>query len=429
MFFTRFRSLILLIGLAGLLFYGACVRKHQASNSSGPVIVEQDPANPWIKTKQRLTLLSANDGRVHLRLNADMKFDTEKITQDSITVVHLGPDHPPIVKTVYGTVPNSIVGSPYIAMTGDGHYGFVPSTGQGYPRSREEARRPNLEVPHLLSVIDLSSPDLTVIQKLEVPLSANMLDIHPDGKHLIVPCINGFRVYEMQAGKLILVRESMGEITPSAFDISPMGDRIIATGSSRPGSALGVHLFSYKEGVIEHLREVKMRPGLPPFDDPFSPRFSPDGKRVLVPNGDGEGTKGRLDDVLSIDLTGDPPMVTEAIPHLADGIEGLAFHPKGHMAVIACLEEIPPSAHNTYSHLAVIDLTSKPARLLYEIDVEAVPEGVEFTPDGSQFFVQLTAANRIAVFDVDRFLLKRSPFVIRVGHAPASMALGQRFMR
>jgi len=61
------------------------------------------------------------------------------------------------------------------------------------------------------------------------------------------------------------------------------------------------------------------------------------------------------------------------------------------------------------------------------ITVEAVPEGIEFTPDGSQLFVQLTSAHHIAVFDVDGFALKRSPFVIRTGHGPASMALGRRF--
>ena len=47
--------------------------------------------------------------------------------------------------------------------------------------------------------------------------------------------------------------------------------------------------------------------------------------------------------------------------------------------------------------------------------------------NGTQLFVGLTYAHRIAVFDVDGFLLKRSPFVLRVGHGPCSMALGPRF--
>src|SRR5258708_9713455 len=94
-------------------------------------LASQDPATPWIKTRQRLTILSANDGQSHLRLNADMKLDRENVTPDSITVIHLGPDHPPIVKTVYGTVPNTISGSPYMAITRDGHYAVVTSNGDG----------------------------------------------------------------------------------------------------------------------------------------------------------------------------------------------------------------------------------------------------------------------------------------------------------
>ena len=58
-----------------------------------------------------------------------------------------------------------------------------------------------------------------------------------------------------------------------------------------------------------------------------------------------------------------------------------------------------------------------------------LPEGIEFTPDGTQLFAQLTYAHRIAVFDVDGFMLKRSPFVIRVGHGPSSMAIGPRFSK
>ena len=49
------------------------------------VLAAHDPATPWIKTRQRLTILSANDGQSHLRLNADMKLDRDYVTKDSIT--------------------------------------------------------------------------------------------------------------------------------------------------------------------------------------------------------------------------------------------------------------------------------------------------------------------------------------------------------
>lgn len=80
-------------------------------------------------------------------------------------------------------------------------------------------------------------------------------------------------------------------------------------------------------------------------------------------------------------------------------------------------------------HLAVVDLTSKPTRLLYYLPVESLPEGIEFTPDGTHLFVQLTYAHRIAAFDVDGLMLKRSPFVLRVGHGPSSMAIGPRSVK
>ena len=94
-----------------------------------------------------------------------------KSRADSITVIHLGPDHPPIVKTVYGTVPNTISGPPYMAMTGDGRYGFVTS--------RKIKQDP--EAPDIISVIDLASADLKVVQTVKLP-DPRMAVMHPDGK-------------------------------------------------------------------------------------------------------------------------------------------------------------------------------------------------------------------------------------------------------
>jgi len=94
------------------------------------------------------------------------------------------------------------------------------------------------------------------------------------------------------------------------------------------------------------------------------------------------------------------------------------------MAVVTCLgRDVGGTAGAAYSKLAVIDLKAKPMRLLSQIQVEAFPEGIEFTPDGRKLFVGCTFANHIAVFDVDGFHLKRCPFVLQTGHGHASMAL------
>lgn len=371
----------------------------------------QDP--PYLTSREPITILSANDGQSHLRLTPGMQRDLENQTRDSITVIHLGPDHPPIVKTVYGTVPNTIGGAPYMAMSGDGRYGFVTSRGGG-----TSPGEPN----NLLSVIDLASPELDVIQKVEVPRPAMAL-MHPDGRRLIIPAADGFHVYEMNDGRCELVRHSPTDFALGSIDINLAGDRIVAAGRG------GLHAFTYREGAIEYEAEIGVAEGIPPFRGSSSHRFTPDGRRVVVRIGGGQGTKGVLDDLLVIDMTLDPPMATGVVPQVGDGVESLAVHPSGRFAVLGMLEETRIRAHLTYSHLTVVDLEHVPPRLLYQMTIEAIPEGIEFSPDGSRLYVGLTAANHIAVFDVEGMLLTKHPLVIRTGHAPASMAVGPRFIR
>lgn len=370
----------------------------------------QDQADLFLKSKRPLTILSANDGRTHLRSDpGDMT-----VTQDSITVIRLAPDHPPRVQTVYGTVPNTISGAPYMAMTGDGRWGVVTSR-----KIKEEP-----DVPEIISVIDLASPDLRVVQTVPL-LNPRMAVMHPDGKRLLVPYDTGIRVFEMRDGKLELVRDNPTDFRLHGIDVSPRGDRVAGNGT-KEGGKLAIHVLSYDAGEIRYQAEVQIKPGLPDWEGPFACRFTHDGRRIIIPNGRHIGSKGTLAPVFLADATLEPPAVTEVIPQVADGIEGVAVHPSGKFAVLSCLEDSPRLVHQAYSHLAVIDLAAQPARLLYHLDVESLPEGMEFSPDGSQLFVGLTYAHRIAVYDVDGLRLKRSPFVMRVGHGPCAMAIGPR---
>jgi hypothetical protein len=166
--------------------------------------------------------------------------------------------------------------------------------------------------------------------------------------------------------------------------ITPKGDRIAGQGAKR-GEKPAIHVFSYRDGVVTYESEVKIQSGLGDWDGPFAFRFTPDGDRLVIPNGSGTPSKGKLDSVLIADMARSPPTVTEVISQVADGIESVAVHPSGRFAVLSCLDDSPRAAvHQANSHLAVVDLTSKPARLLYHLPVESLPEGIEFTPDGGQ---------------------------------------------
>jgi DNA-binding beta-propeller fold protein YncE len=326
-----------------------------------------------------------------------------------------------------------------MALSANGRYGFVVNHAWSAPPFSDywpELATLPPEQAEGLTVVDLSSPELTVVGRIALPPHPLMVLPHPDGEQVIVLSGTKFFVITMKNSKPEIVSTSDSPVVGISMAVSPLGDRIVVTGfpgdrfpTDWPPPEITAHLFSLSSGKIAYLQAIGIEAGLSSkFSGAFSPRFSPDGKRVLILNGSGLGGKGNLDDVLSVDMTAEPPQVTEVIPQVGDGLESLAFHPSGKFAVISCLEEFTPgNALTSYSHLAVIDLTTKPARLLYHLPVEAIPEGIEFTPDGSKLFVGLTDAHRIAVFDVEGFLLKRSPFVLRVGHGPAVMALGPRY--
>ena len=81
---------------------------------------------PYITTQTPITLFSTQDGETEINSFSDVEpYDYKLLSEDSFTVIHLGPDHPPIVKTVYGTIPATILGTPSMAMSSDGRYGLV----------------------------------------------------------------------------------------------------------------------------------------------------------------------------------------------------------------------------------------------------------------------------------------------------------------
>ena len=189
----------------------------------------------------------------------------------------------------------------------------------------------------MLSVIELSS--CKVVAQIEVP-SLAFIDVPRFGKdQIIVSSGREFRVYTIAGNKLQLAFRAKSPIFVVGFDINAKRDRIVALGHRGAFGAgkLQIHLFSIQKQDIRYLHQIRMRDELGRIDAPAAPRFSPDGRRVVVLNGGGMSDKGRLDDVLSIDMTMATPEVTEVVPGVADGLESLAFHPDGKMVVVACL--------------------------------------------------------------------------------------------
>ena len=366
----------------------------------------------YITTKQPIILFSINDGEVPSILP---HLSPEDNVQDSITVIRLSKDKPPVTRTAYGTTSSTILGSPRTAIVG--RYGIVTNHDD----------RSGLKVPpeaigqNQIVAIDLESDDLRVVSRVELARQPWLALAHPDGKRVIVALSDHWSVYKVKDdGALVEVSQSASPGIVYSFDISNDGRTIIATmakGLAPLSSKAGIFHFVINEDsridLVGEITSDKFK-----IDGPFSPRISPDGKRALVLNSEG-GSDGVLDDVLVLDLTGDVK-ISQSIKQVADGLESLAIHPSGEFAVVTCLDM---HGRTVTSHLAIVDLRGDEVKLLYHIPVELVPEGIEFTPDGTKLFVGSTRANHVVVYDVRGMNLYRSPYVLPTGYGHSALAL------
>ena len=129
---------------------------------------------PFITTQSPITLFSTQDGETEaiLSFSDGRPYDYKLLTQDALTIIHLGPGHPPVVKTIYGT--------PTMAVSTDGRYSLVANHGfrfvgnlldkLTYPADQPLRNRdltPELlkqqelspQLADIISVVDLHDPD------------------------------------------------------------------------------------------------------------------------------------------------------------------------------------------------------------------------------------------------------------------------------
>ena len=405
----------------------------------------QSDDKPYITTQTPITLLSANDGDVDFlwRKTREGLRDREVKTRDSITVIHLGPDHPPISKTVYGTVPSTIIGTPTMAMSSDGRYGIVANHGfrgrtdfasliypEGVPLTNADIRpgdlgKQKLAAPlsNMLSLIDLASPDLKVVDRELLDDGPIHVLPHPDGKHFVVGAVKSFYVYRIHNGQLIQISHSPQEHGLPCFWINPKGDRILATQGWLDGEATRIHWYAVVNNQVRHLSEVKVKAGVDTelVATSYILRISLDGKLALVCQD--AGLFPPLCDIPIVDLTLEKPAITSVIKHVGPGVESFAFHPNGKMAVATCLAQHKNS-------IAVLNIASKPARLLYHLDAGGIGQGIEFTPEGDKLFVGSAAASRIEVYDVvGEYELRKNQKFLKTGRSHCNLTIGPRWLR
>ena len=175
-------------------------------------------APPYVTSSSLLRIVSANDGDANRGRGRELP--------DSITVIDLSPDAPPLTRTVSGTVPNSFAGAPSSAILSGGRYAVIPS----HPWGMEDDKG---RLPSQVSVVDLDALDLPVVATLPLPDHAWQVMAHPDGERAIAISDHRFHLIQVESGRPAIVSQS--EPFPlylTSFAISPDRRSIIATAAA-----------------------------------------------------------------------------------------------------------------------------------------------------------------------------------------------------
>jgi DNA-binding beta-propeller fold protein YncE len=273
-------------------------------------------------------------------------------------------------------------------------------------------------------VIDLKASPPSVVGTVTTGKRPSGMAIAPNGKlALVCNRADGTVSVLSIAGKEVKVTDTVtigvAADQVAAVAISPDGKRALV---SKP-AANKVAVLAINGDKVTYDKH-----DLPTGIFPYNVVISPDGKLALTADNGNHGTSdGNLDTVSVIDLEADPPRVIEHIT-VADSPEGLAFSPKGDLAVSIDAQgsNYPKGIwfHHPTGAVSVFKIAGKKVTLAAEMPVGTFPEGAVFSADGGYLYVGNFIDQDLSVLKVngDKLTDTGKPFKLP-GH-PASMRGG-----
>jgi DNA-binding beta-propeller fold protein YncE len=246
-------------------------------------------------------------------------------------------------------------------------------------------------------VIDLKARPAKLVATIEGDKQPSGLSINPAGNLALVA---------NRAGKSVSVLSIKGTDVKLLGNVD-MGDEVSAVVFTPDGkhalaskaSANKVALLDVDGDKVTYAKKDFLT-GLFPYNVVVSPNGA---IALTADNGNNGSSDGNVDTVSVIDLT-EPVHVIDHIT-VPDSPEGLAFSPKGNLAVAvdATGSNHPKSDWYYHPHgvVTVLKIDGKKITRLNDIEVGALPEAVAFTPDGKYIYVGNYSDKDFSILRVD----------------------------
>jgi DNA-binding beta-propeller fold protein YncE len=357
--------------------------------------------------------VSANDAKV--TLVDGVTTPVRNPPPDTVTVVDLSVSPPKVIAELQA--PTSVVGPPEsVAIAPDNSIALVTASTKIDPADPTRTIADNR-----VSVIDLQAKPPAVIATLQAGSGASGVSFNPTGSLAIVANrMEGTLSVFTVTGKTVT---ASGKVDLGAPDSGPShvaftrdGRRALVTRNN--DSLISVLAI---DGATATYTKRDFAGGLKPYSIVVSPT-----EDVAVVGHVGAGPTGGADTIGIVDLSVDPPRVTDQIA-AGPTIEGVAMSADGRLIAVTVMNNSnAPKASPLYKEgglVRVLRLAKKTLSPVAEAPVGKWCQGAAWSRDSRTLVVQCMLERELVVFSFDGTRLSRAG-AIKVNGGPAGMRTG-----
>ena len=340
---------------------------------------------------------------------------------DTLSVVDISkPTEPRIVATI--PMNNTVAGPPTnLAITPNRDIALVANSLNAVEKDGKWQTEPD----NRLFVVDLKASPPSVLTTLTLSKQPSGLAINATGTMALVA--------NRAEGTISVLSINGKEVkVTDTVTVGAPGDQVSAVAITPDGRmALAVKAAVDKVAVLDingGKATYDKKNDLPANNYPYNIAVTPDGKLALIANtGNGGSSDGNVDTVSVVDLETKPIRIIDHIT-VGDSPEGLVINPKGDLAITIEARGSNKSKDTWYYHpggaVTALRIEGKRVTPVGEVTVGGLPEAAAFSADGSILYVGNFMDSDLSVLRVGGGRLTDTGQRFKLTGQPASMRAG-----